>query len=264
MADRLRNKIALVFGAGSSGPGWSNGKAAAVAFAREGARVVAVDRHGPAAEETRDLILAEGGECLAVQADVTSSGEVAAAVRRCLETFGRVDILHNNVGIVEMGGPIETTEESWDRVMAVNAKGMFLTCKHVLPIMLAQGAGVILNISSIAGIRYTGMNYIAYAASKGAVNQFTQSLALQYAAHGIRVNAILPGLMNTPLIVEGFRSVYANVEEMIRARDALCPMKKMGDAWDVAHAAVFLASDEAKYITGVLLPVDGGLTCKCT
>lgn len=263
MADCLRNKIALIFGAGSSGPGWSNGKATAVTYGREGARVVAVDRHLSAAEETRDLIQAEGGECLAVQADVTSAEEVAQAVRRCLETFGRIDILHNNVGIVELGGPVEATEASWDRVMAVNVKGLFLTCKHALPVMLQQQAGVILNISSIAGIRYTGMNYIAYASSKGAVNQFTQSLALQYAGRGIRVNAILPGLMNTPLIVEGLRSHYDSVEEMIQARDALCPMKKMGDAWDVAHAAVFLASDEARYITGVLLPVDGGLTCKC-
>lgn len=263
MADRLKNKVALVFGAGSSGPGWGNGKATAVAFAREGARVVAVDRHRPAAEETRDLILGEGGGCLAVAADVTSTTEVAGAVGECVAMFGRIDILHNNVGIVELGGPVETSESSWDRVMAVNAKSLFLTCKHVLPIMVEQRTGVILNISSIAGIRYTGMNYIAYSASKGAVNQFTQALALQYAPHGIRVNAILPGLMNTPMIVEPFRSSYGNVEEMIRARDALCPMKKMGDAWDVAHAAVFLASDEAKYITGVLLPVDGGLTCKC-
>jgi NAD(P)-dependent dehydrogenase (short-subunit alcohol dehydrogenase family) len=264
MADRLRTKIALVFGAGSSGPGWGNGKATAVAFAREGARVVAVDIHRPAAEETRDLIQAEGGECLAVQADVTSARDVAGAVSQGVERFGRIDILHNNVGIVEIGGPIEITEAAWDRIMAVNARGPLLTCKHVLPIMLKQRSGVILNISSIAGIRHTGIDYIAYAASKGAVNQFTQSLAVQYAAHGIRVNAILPGLMNTPLIAERLRSVYGNdVEEMIRARDALCPMKKMGDAWDVAHAAVFLASDEARYITGVLLPVDGGLTCKC-
>lgn len=263
MADRLKNKVALVFGAGSAGPGWGNGKATAVAFARAGARVVAVDCHRLAAEETRGLILAEGGECRAVQADVTSAGDVAEAVRQCLETFGRIDILHNNVGIVELGGPVEATEASWDRVMAVNVKGLFLTCKQVLPIMLEQRAGVILNISSVAGIRYVGMNYIAYASSKGAVNQFTQALALQYAAHGIRVNAILPGLMNTPLVAEAFRSVSGDVDKLIRERDALCPMKKMGDAWDVAHAAVFLASDEAKYITGVLLPVDGGLTCKC-
>jgi NAD(P)-dependent dehydrogenase (short-subunit alcohol dehydrogenase family) len=263
MANRLRNKVALVFGAGSSGPGWGNGKATAVAYAREGALVVAVDRHRAAAEETCGLIAAEGGVCLAVSADVTSSEQVANASRQCVEKLGRIDILHNNVGIVELGGPVDTTEASWDRVMAVNAKGLFLTCKHVLPVMLEQRSGVILNISSIAGIRYTGTNYIAYAASKGAVNQFTQALALQYAGHGIRVNAILPGLMNTPLIVEGLGSQYGGVEEMIRARDALCPMKKMGDAWDVAHAAVFLASDEAKYITGALLPVDGGLTCKC-
>src|SRR5262249_21243386 len=149
---------------------WSNGKATAVAFAREGARVIAVDRHLPAAEETAGLIHAEGGQCLTVQADVTSSTEVAEAVRQGVQTFGRIDILHNNVGIVELGGPVETTEESWDRVLAVNARGPFLTCKHVLPVMLEQRSGVILNISSIAGIRYTGMNYIAYAASKGAVN----------------------------------------------------------------------------------------------
>lgn len=263
MADRLRNKVALVFGAGSSGPGWSNGKATAVAYAREGATVVAVDRNGPAAEETGGLIAAEGGVCLAVTADVTSAQQVMHAVRQCVDRFGRIDILHNNVGIVELGGPVEATEASWDRVMAVNTKGMFLTCKHVLPVMLEQRSGVILNISSIAGIRYTGMNYIAYAASKGAVNQFTQELAVQYAAQGIRVNAILPGFMNTPLIHERLPSQYASVDEMIRVRDALCPMKRMGDAWDVAHAAVFLASDEARYITGVLLPVDGGLTCKC-
>ncbi len=263
MGTRLSRRVALVFGAGSSGPGWGNGKATAVAFAREGARVVAVDRHLPAAEETAALIRSEGAECLALRADVTQADSVAAVVRHCVETFTRIDILHNNVGIVEVGGPLETSEAGWDRVMAVNVKGMFLTCKAVLPVMLQQGAGAIINISSVAGIRYTGMPYIAYSASKGAVNQLTQSLALQYAAQGIRVDAILPGLMNTPMIVEPFRDLHGGFEEMIRARDALCPMKRMGDAWDVAHAAVFLASDEAKYITGVLLPVDGGLTCKC-
>lgn len=262
MADRLKDKIALVFGAGSCGPGWGNGKATAVSFAREGAKVIAVDRHQAAARETCDIIKREGGTCLAMQADVTQAADIAAVVKQCLTEFGRIDLLHNNVGIAEVGGPIEATEESWDRVIDVNVKSMFLTCKHVLPVMLAQQAGVIINISSVAGIRWLGVPYIAYAASKAAVNQLTVSIAMQYADQGIRANAILPGLMNTPMIVEPFTKLYGSAEEMVRARDAMCPMKKMGDAWDVANAAVFLASDEAKYITGVLLPVDGGLTCK--
>ncbi|MBL8794246.1 MAG: SDR family oxidoreductase [Planctomycetia bacterium] len=262
MAGRLANKTALVFGAGSSGPGWGNGKATAVAFARAGAKVVAVDRALPAAEETRDLIVSEGGQCLALQADVTVAPSVEAAVQATLAFSDRIDILHNNVGIAELGGPVEASEDSWDRVMDVNVKGMFLTCKAVLPVMAAQGSGAIINISSIAGIRWLGVPYIAYAASKGAVNQFTRAVALEYAGRGIRVNAILPGLMNTPMIVEPFKKLYGNVEEMVRVREAMCPMKKMGDAWDVAHAAVFLASDEARYITGVLLPVDGGITCQ--
>jgi NAD(P)-dependent dehydrogenase (short-subunit alcohol dehydrogenase family) len=258
----LENKVALVFGAGSIGPGWGNGKATAVAFAREGARVVAVDRSLAAANETRGVIAGEGGECLALQAEVTRSAEVAATVTASLGAYGRIDILHNNVGIVELGGPEEASEESWDRVLGVNVKGMFLACKHVLPVMLRQKSGAIVNISSVAGIRYLGIPYISYAASKGAVNQFTRALALQYADQGIRVNAILPGLMNTPMAAQSLTSVYGDLEAMVRTRDALCPMKRMGDAWDVAHAAVFLASDEARYITGVLLPVDGGLTCR--
>jgi NAD(P)-dependent dehydrogenase (short-subunit alcohol dehydrogenase family) len=262
VANRLDNKIALVFGAGSCGPGWGNGKAAAAAYAREGAKVVAVDRHLPAAEETRAIIASEHGQCLAFQADVTQLPDVEAVVAECLKAHGRIDILHNNVGIAEVGGPVEASEESWDRLMAVNVKSMFLTCKAVLPQMIKQCSGAIINISSVAGIRYLGVPYVAYAASKAAVNQLTRSIALQYADQGIRANAILPGLMNTPMIVEPFKHLYGSVEEMVKARDALCPMKKMGDAWDVANAAVFLASDEAKYITGVLLPVDGGLTCK--
>ena len=262
MTKRLQDRIALVFGAGSCGPGWGNGKAAAVAYARAGAVVVAVDRVLPAAEETCAVIAAEGGRASALAADVTSSDEVAAVVSQAVRDHGRIDILHNNVGIAEFGGPVEASAESWDRIMAVNVKGMFLTCKHVLPVMEQQRAGAIVNISSVSGIRWLGVPYAAYAASKAAVNQLTQSIALQYAAKGIRANAILPGLMNTPMIVEPFRQLYGSVEEMVRVRDAMCPMKKMGDAWDVAHAAVFLASDEAKYITGVLLPVDGGLTCQ--
>ncbi|MGF1595223.1 MAG: SDR family NAD(P)-dependent oxidoreductase [Kiloniellaceae bacterium] len=264
MAGRLDGKVAMVVGAGSSGPGWGNGKATAVLFAREGARVFCVDINPAAAEETAAIIRGEDGAAESFRADVSRAAEVEAMVARCLEVYGRVDVLDNNVGIVEVGGPVEASEESWDRVIDVNLKSMFLTCKQVLPAMLRQGGGAIVNIGSIAGIRDTGVPYISYSASKGAVVPFTRSVALQYARQGIRANAILPGLMNTPMIVEPLKGAYAegDVDEMIRKRDAQCPTGRMGDAWDVAYAALFLASDEAKYITGTELVVDGGITAK--
>ncbi len=264
MGGRLAGKVAMVVGAGSSGPGWGNGKATAVLFAREGAQLFCVDINLAAAEETAGIIRGEGGTAEAFRADVARAGDVEAMVARCLEVFGRVDVLDNNVGIVEVGGPVETSEEGWDRVIDVNLKSMFLTCKHVLPVMQRQGGGVIVNIASIAGIRDTGVPYISYSTSKGAVIPFTRSIALQYAKQGIRANAILPGLMNTPMIVEPLKDAYAqgDVEEMIRKRDAQCPTGRMGDAWDVAYAALFLACDESKYITGTQLVVDGGITAK--
>ncbi|MDJ0951467.1 MAG: SDR family NAD(P)-dependent oxidoreductase [Alphaproteobacteria bacterium] len=264
MTGRLHGKVALVTGAGSAGPGWGNGKAAAVLFAREGAKVFAVDIDGAAARETHDIIGEEGGHCREHVADVADAAAVAGMVQECLSAYGRIDVLHNNVGIVELGGPEEISEESWDRVMAVNVKSMFLTCKHVLPIMEAQGGGAVVNLSSVSAIRWTGVPYVSYAASKAAVLQFTRSIALQYADKGIRANAILPGLMDTPMIVEPMREAYGqgDVDKMRAVRDAQCPMGHMGDAWDVAYAALFLASDEAKYITGASLVVDGGLSCK--
>jgi NAD(P)-dependent dehydrogenase (short-subunit alcohol dehydrogenase family) len=264
MGERLKDKVAIVTGAGSSGPGWGNGKATAVLFAREGAKVFAVDIDAAAVAETGRIIDDEGGACTVGTTDVTRPDQVQAMVEGCVETYGRVDILHNNVGIVEVGGPVEATEESWDRVVAVNLKSMFLTCKHVLPHMVRQGGGAIVNISSIAGIRYTGVPYISYSATKGAVLQLTQSVALEYAERNIRANAILPGLLNTPMIVEPLKDAYADgdVDKMIQIRDDQVPMKKMGDAWDVAYAALYLASDEAKYVTGSQLVVDGGITCK--
>jgi len=264
MGERLKNKVAIVTGAGSSGPGWGNGKATAVLFAREGAKVFAVDINQEAVEETRQIISDEGAGVTVQQTDVTRAEQVEAMVDLCIETYGRVDILHNNVGIVEVGGPVEASEESWDRVVAVNLKSMFLTCKFVLPHMEEQGGGAIVNISSIAGIRYLGVPYVSYSATKGAVLQLTQSIALQYAEKNIRANSILPGLMNTPMIIEPLKDVYAegDIEKMLDIRNNQVPMKRMGDAWDVAHAALFLASDEAKYITGAELVVDGGLTCK--
>jgi NAD(P)-dependent dehydrogenase (short-subunit alcohol dehydrogenase family) len=264
MTERLRNKVAIVTGAGSVGPGWGNGKATAVLFAREGAKVFAVDIKLGAGEETKAIIDQEGGECTAHRADVSRSDEVKAAVERCIETYGRIDILHNNVGVIRAGGPVETSEEIWDRFTAVNLKSMFLTCKYVLPHMERQGGGAIVNISSIAAIRCTGVPYVTYSTTKAAILQLTQSVALQYAAKNIRANAILPGVIKTPMLIEMYREIYGegNVEKMIERRSKLCPMEKMGDGWDVAHAALFLASDEAKYITGTQLIVDGGITCK--
>jgi NAD(P)-dependent dehydrogenase (short-subunit alcohol dehydrogenase family) len=262
MNRRLEGKVALVFGAGSAGPGWGNGKATAVAFARAGATVVAVDQRDSAARETEAIIRGEGFPCLALAGDVTQSDAVRAIVARTVADYGRIDILHNNVGITEMGGPIEAGEDSWRRVLDVNLTSLFLTCKHALPVMLAQGAGAIVNISSIAAVRYTGYPYISYYASKGGVNQFTVGLALEYAARGIRANVIMPGMMDTPLIHQQIAGQYASDADMVAARNAACPMGFMGTGWDVANAAVFLASDEARYITGVCLPVDGGLSCR--
>ena len=260
---RLAGRVALVFGAGSVGEGWGNGKAAAVAYARNGARVVAVDHRLEAAQATCEAIRAEGGEALAVAADVTLLPDVQKAVAAALEAWGQVDVLHNNVGITSQGGPVETSEAVWDRVMAVNVKSMFLTCKCVLPLMEAQGRGAIVNIGALGGVRWTGYAYCAYAASKGAVNSLTQSVALQYAAKGIRANCILPGVMDTPHIYQQISGFYQSTEEMVTARNRLSPTGWMGDGWDVANAAVFLASDEARYINGVELLVDGGLHARC-
>jgi len=263
MPGRLRDKVAIITGAGSSGPGWGNGKATAVLFAREGRRVLAVDVNREAAEETCAIIRGEGHRVEPYVADVIDARQVDALVAQCLSVFGRVDILHNAVGIVEVGGA-EASEASWDRVMDVNVKSMFLTCRAVLPHMERQGKGAIVNISSVSGIRWIGVPYVSYAASKAAILGYTQSIALEYARKGIRANCILPGMMNTPMIVKPRAGAYGggDVAKMIAARDAQCPTGAMGDAWDVAYAALFLASDEARYITGAQLVVDGGLSGK--
>jgi NAD(P)-dependent dehydrogenase (short-subunit alcohol dehydrogenase family) len=263
---RLQDKVAIVLGAGSSGPGWGNGKATAVLFAREGARVFAVDLRAEAAEETTSIIQNEGGEAISFRADVSQSDQVQALVQHCRERYGRIDILLNNVGVLAVGGPEELTEEVWDQHMRVNVKGAFLACKYVLPLMVRQGKGVVINISSIASIRYTGYPSAVYNASKGALNQLTQNIAVQYARQGIRANCVLPGLMNTPMIREPLKNAYGpgGIEDMVRQRNEQVPLGHMGDAWDVAYAALFLASDEARYITGAQLVVDGGLSCKCS
>jgi NAD(P)-dependent dehydrogenase (short-subunit alcohol dehydrogenase family) len=256
---RLQDRVAIVVGAGQSpGEGIGNGRATALTFAREGARVLCVDHHLESAQETVDLIVAKGGTAVAFKADVTKNAELKAMVADAQQRWSRVDILHNNVGVSLAGGDAELldiTEDALDRCIAINLKSCILAAKHVIPIMRAQQSGVIINISSMAVI--TSYPYVAY---KSAMVSFTEQLAYQNAAYGIRANVILPGLMNTPMAVDTrareFKKTRAEVEA---ERDAQVPLRrKMGTGWDVANAALFLASDEASFITGVTLPVDGG------
>lgn len=258
---KLTGKVALVFGAGSSGPGWGNGKATAVMYAREGARVVAVDLNMAAAEETAAIIQGEGFQATALAGDITNSTDVAAIIEETHTRFGTIDILHNNVGITDMGDIASISEERWKKVMDINLTGIFLTCRQVIPIMQRQKRGAIVNISSIAGAVINPYPYYSYYASKAGLNHFTRAIAVQYARDGIRANVIMPGLMDTPMVHAQVAGQYADREKMIAARDAMSPTGKMGTAWDVAKAAVFLASDDAAYINGVCLPVDGGLSC---
>ena len=258
MTERLKGKVAVVTGCGSAGPGWGNGKAIAALFAREGAAIMGCDIRLAAAEETRSIIRGEGGACEVMAVDVSKSAEVKVLADAAVAHFGRIDILVNNVGIVEVGGPVEYPEEKWRRDLDVNITSMFLAAKHVLPHMERAGGG------SIAGIRYTGVPYISYYTTKAAVSGFSRGVALEYARRNIRSNVILPGLMNTPMIVEPLKGVYGagDVDAMIEKRNAQCPTGSMGDAWDVAEAALYLASDAAKYVTATELVVDGGITAK--
>jgi NAD(P)-dependent dehydrogenase (short-subunit alcohol dehydrogenase family) len=262
MGDRLKGKVAIVTGAGSSpGEGIGNGKATAVIFAREGASVMLVDLRLEAAEETKRMIDAEGGRSIVFQADVSQSKDCQAMVEQCLKTYGQIDILHNNVGVEEggAGGVLEFDDSVWNRVMNINLKSMFLTCGAVIPQMLKQGKGAILNISSLGAIRSANRQFI-YAASKAGVNILTIDLAIEYADKGIRVNAIIPGLIDTPMIIPFKRFFSNDIEIMKRERSKKVPMKRMGEGWDIGYAALFLVSDEAKFITGQVLSVDGGFS----
>lgn len=261
---RLAGKAALVVGAGSIGPGWGNGKATAVALARSGAAVACVDLDLTAAEETAALIAAEDGKAIALQADATNGDSLARAAAACLDEFGAIDILDNNVGIAESAGLLDMTEESWDRVMSVNVKSAFLSMRAVLPQMIKQGQGAIVNIASIAGVRHLGLPYASYYASKAALLHLSRTTAIEFADRGIRVNSVLPGAMNTPLVAAVAKDFYGEVEleELWKQRAAQVPIGLGGEGWDVASAVVFLASDEARYITGADLVVDGGLSLK--
>lgn len=259
---RLQDRVAMIVGAGQSpGQGVGNGRATALVFAREGATVVCVDRTLDAARETAELVIREGHQALALAADITEETQIESAVSEALAAFGRIDILHNNVGVSLAGGDAileEITEEAFDTVFRINLRGMVMTCKHVLPGMRERGQGSIINIASTAV--YDMYPYVAYKASKSGVISFTEQLAYRYAADNIRANVILPGLMDTPMAVDTRAQEWGRAREDVAAeRDARVPLgRKMGTGWDVAHAAAFLASDEARFITGVSLPVDGG------
>ena len=260
MGLRLEGKVAIVTGAGQTrGKTIGNGRATSILFAREGARVMLLDRDLSSAEETLEMINDEGGECFTFEGDVTSESDCIAMAEQCHRHYGQIDILQNNVGIgFRDAGITKLKEEDWDHIMNVNLKSMFLTCKHVVPYMRARKTGAIVNISSVAAIASTGM--VAYKTSKAGVMALTQNLATGNARFGIRANCILPGLMNTPMAIEGFSTSLGQTREKVIAdRDARVPLnQKMGTGWDVAYASLFLASDEAKFITGVNLPVDGG------
>jgi NAD(P)-dependent dehydrogenase (short-subunit alcohol dehydrogenase family) len=259
---RLEGKTAIVVGAGQGpGEGMGNGRATALRFAQEGARIMAVDRNLASAEETVEMLREAGGDGMAWEADVTRETSLAAMVAAAQERWDRIDVLHYNVGVSIAGGDaplLEITEEAFDRISAINLRGAVMATKHVLPVMRRQRSGAIVMISSLAAIE--NYPFVAYKATKAAMIAFTQQVAIQNAEHGIRANVILPGLMDTPMAVDTRARVSGKSRaEIAAARDARVPLRrKMGSAWDVANAALFLASDEAGFITGAALPVDGG------
>jgi hypothetical protein len=264
MEQRLEDKVAFITGVGAVGPGWGNGRATAVLFAREGATVFGVDIDLEAAEATQGTIKEEGGACAVHRCDVTRSDEVAAAVVACVERFGRIDILFNNVGGSVMGGPVEIGDADWDAQLTLNLKTAYLTLKHVLPVMARQGGGAIVNLASIAGLRYLGQQQAGYEAAKAGLIQLTRSVALGHARSGIRCNAICPGFLVTPAIDRIARDMgNGDVDSLVADLSRHVPLGRLGNAWDVAHAALYLASEEASYVTGTDLVVDGGLVAGC-
>jgi NAD(P)-dependent dehydrogenase (short-subunit alcohol dehydrogenase family) len=250
----LEGKVAIVTGAGSSGPGFGTGKATAILFAREGAKVVLVDRAANRAEETLGTIRDEGGEASVFEADITRAADCQAMVEAVVERYGGLHILMNNVGIVAFGTVVEVKEEDWDRVLEVNLKGVMLSSKYAIPRMMTSGGGAIINISSIDALRSgTVAAIVPYTASKGGIIALSTAMAVQHGRDNIRVNCIAPGFLYTPMVAP-----YVT-EEARELRRQAAPLGTEGNAWDIAWAAVFLASDEARWITGIVLPVDAGL-----
>jgi NAD(P)-dependent dehydrogenase (short-subunit alcohol dehydrogenase family) len=264
MPGRVEGKVALVVGAGCIGPGWGNGRAAAVLFAREGAKVFAVDKNADAMTETVARV-GNDGEIATRVCDVLDDAQVLAMTEACRKKFGRIDILLNNVGGSAAGGAAEMSEEVFDKQIDYNLKSVFLSCRHVIPVMAEQGGGAIVNTSSSSGVRFTGSPQIGYATSKAAVIQFSRVTAVQYASKGIRVNTVVPGQMHTPMVEARLAKQRSggDIEALLKSRVARIPLGFMGDGRDTANAVLFLASDEARFITGTEIVVDGGMTVRC-
>lgn len=265
MTGRLEGKIAIVTGAGCVGPGWGNGRATCVRFAEEGAKIFAVDLKSDTMEETLDRVRAVGGQIEPYLCDVTNRVAVENMVAACVAHFGTVDILVNNVGGSAKGGATELTEEIWDRQMDLNLKSVFLTCRSVLPHMVAQNAGAIVNTASTSGIRYTGAAQVAYSSAKAAIIQFSKVTAVEFAPKGVRVNTVVPGQLHTPMVetrLAGQRT-GGDVNSLLQSRLNRIPLGWMGDGRDTANAALFLCSEEARFVTGTEIIVDGGMSVRC-
>lgn len=262
---RLQGKVAIVTGAGCVGPGWGNGRAITVRFAQEGARVFAIDKHLDAMADTLAMVREFGGDVTPHTGDVTDTQAAAAMVAACVARYGRVDVLVNNVGGPSPGGPTQLSEADWEAQLALNLSSVFLMCKHVMPLMAQQGGGAIVNISSTSGIRFTGAPAVGYAAAKAGVIQFGRVVAVEHAKQGIRINTVLPGQLHTPLVdaVLSRNQSGGDIEALLQRRQARIPLPFMGDGRDTANAALFLASDEARFITGTELVVDGGMSARC-
>ena len=265
MNGRLSGKVAIVTGAGSVGAGWGNGRATAVRFAEEGARIFAVDRDAERLRETVERVKTAGGAITTHLCDVTRSSDIAAMVEACVKTYGRIDVLVNNVGGSAAGGPVEMSEETWDAQVDFNLKSVFLACKHVIPVMEKQGGGAIVNIASTSGIRFTGSPQVGYASTKAGVIQLSRVVAVQYAPKGIRVNTVVPGQLHTPMVEARLAKQRAggDVKALLAQRQKRIPLGIEGDGRDTANAALFLASDEARFITGTEIVVDGGMSARC-
>ncbi len=265
MAGRLQGKIAIITGAGCVGPGWGNGRAAAVIFAREGARIFAVDLKPDAMEETVARAREAGGEIATHTCDATKADLVADMVAACVKTYGRVDILVNNVGGSAPGGAVAQSEDAWHRQLDFNLTSVFLSCKYVIPEMEKVGGGSIVNTASTSGLRWTGAAQVGYASSKAAIIHFSRVTAVEYAKKNIRVNTVVPGQMHTPMVETRLAGQRAggDVDALLQSRLARIPLGFMGDGRDTAHAALFLASDEARFVTGTEIVVDGGMVARC-
>jgi NAD(P)-dependent dehydrogenase (short-subunit alcohol dehydrogenase family) len=265
MGGRLQDRIAIVTGAGCIGPGWGNGRAIAARFAEEGAKIFAVDCDLDSVTETVERVKAAGGEIVTHQCDVTGAASVEVMVKTCVECFGRIDVLVNNVGGSAAGGPVDMSEDAWDAQVDSNLKSVFLTLKHVLPVMERQKQGAVVNVASTSGLRWTGAAQVGYAATKAGVIQLSRVVAVQYADKGIRVNTVVPGQLHTPMVEARLakQRTGGDVEALLKSRLDRIPLGFMGDGRDTANAALFLASDEARFITGTEIVVDGGMTVRC-